>query len=66
MATVRKKKELPEALVSEVMREMGRKGGRAKVPKGPATLSPERRKEIAEKAAAARWGKKKGGKGKTT
>jgi hypothetical protein len=32
----------------------GLKGGRARA----ATLSPERRKEIAEKAAKARWGKK--------
>lgn len=32
----------------------GLKGGRARA----ATLSPERRKQIAQKAAQARWGKK--------
>lgn len=37
--------------------EAGRKGGSAKVVKGPASLSPERRAEIAKKAAAARWKK---------
>lgn len=37
--------------------EAGRKGGAAKVVKGPASLSPERRQEIAKKAAAARWKK---------
>jgi hypothetical protein len=36
----------------------GRKGGRKKVAKGFSVMSPERRTEIARKAAAARWGKK--------
>jgi hypothetical protein len=38
---------------------LGRLGGRKKTdkPKGPAALSPERRQEIARKAAAARWKK---------
>jgi hypothetical protein len=50
-------------LVSEVMREMGRKGGKAAKGKGVkvrmAALSPEERKELARKAAKARWAKTK-------
>lgn len=37
---------------------LGRRGGKKKVPKGFSKMDPERRKEIAEKAAAARWKKK--------
>jgi hypothetical protein len=37
---------------------LGRKGGLAKVPKGLAKLSKARRRQIAKKGAAARWGKK--------
>ena len=37
---------------------LGRKGGQRKVAKGFSVMSPERRREIARKAAAARWGKK--------
>jgi hypothetical protein len=43
--------------LSQKRAEAGRKGGRAKVVKGPRKLSPERRKEIAKKAAKARWAK---------
>jgi hypothetical protein len=50
-------------LISEVMREMGRKGGEAARGKGVkarmAALSPEERKELARKAANARWAKDK-------
>lgn len=50
-------------LVSEVMREMGRKGGKAAKGKGVrarmAALTPEQRKELARKAAQARWAKTK-------
>jgi hypothetical protein len=50
-------------LISEVMREMGRKGGKAAKGKGVkarmAALSPEERKELARKAAKARWDKAK-------
>ena len=35
---------------------LGRKGGLIGGPKRAAKLSPERRREIAKKAAAARWG----------
>ena len=38
---------------------LGSLGGRAKVPKGFSSLSPEERKENAKRAAKARWGKKK-------
>ncbi len=46
-------------LISEVMREMGRKGGKAAGGKGGkkrmAALTPQQRKELARKAARARW-----------
>lgn len=38
---------------------LGRRGGKAKVPKGFASLTAEQRKAVGKKAAAARWGKKK-------
>ena len=40
--------------LSEYMAKMGKKGGKARLKK----LTPEHRSEVAEKAAAARWGKK--------
>jgi general stress protein YciG len=40
--------------VREYLREIGRRGGEAKVPKGLAKLSPEERSVIARKGAAAR------------
>ncbi len=47
-------------MISKVMAELGRRGG----PKGGAarakTLTAERRKQIAKKAARARWSKRKG------
>ena len=50
-------------LISKVMREMGRKGGKAAAGKGGkarmAALTPEQRKELASKAARARWAKAK-------
>ena len=50
-------------LVSKVMREMGRKGGKAAKGKGVrarmAALTPEARKSLARKAAKARWAKAK-------
>ncbi len=47
-------------ITAEERAEIGRKGGKAKVPKGLAKLSPERRSAIAKKAAAARWRNKNG------
>ncbi len=48
-------------LISTVMREMGRKGGKKGGKKGAKarmeTLTPERRTQIAQKAAKARWAK---------
>jgi len=38
---------------------LGRKGGKKKVPKGFSQMDPARREEIARKAAAKRWEKKK-------
>ena len=50
-------------LVSDVMREMGRKGGKAAKGKGVkarmAALSRRERKALARKAARARWAKAK-------
>jgi len=50
-------------LISKVMREMGRRGGKAAGGKGGkkrmAALSPQERKDLARKAAQARWGKAK-------
>ena len=40
------------------IREGGRKGGLAKVPKGFAKMDEVRRREIAKEAALKRWGKK--------
>jgi hypothetical protein len=40
--------------------EMGRKGGKAKVPKGFSMLTKEQRAEIAAKGVAARKAKKRG------
>lgn len=50
-------------LISQVMREMGRKGGKAGGSKGGkarmAALSPEERSENARRAARIRWAKGK-------
>jgi len=37
---------------------LGKLGGKAKVPKGFATMDPARRSEAARKGLANRWGKK--------
>jgi hypothetical protein len=50
---------LPADVVSKVMREMGRKGGKATgVPKGFGSLTPAQLKKISKAAAEKRWGKK--------
>jgi hypothetical protein len=50
-------------LISEVMRRMGKKGGKAGGKKGGkarmASLTPEERKELAQRAIRARWAKRK-------
>jgi hypothetical protein len=50
--------------LSEYFSKIGKRGGKARVPKGAALLSPERRREIARKAVNARWAKKRAPKGK--
>ena len=40
---------------------LGRLGGKVRVPKGTAMLSPAERVRLAKKAAAARWGRKQTG-----
>jgi hypothetical protein len=47
------------SLVSQVMAEMGRKGGKIGGKRRLETLSDKRRSQIAKQAAQARWGKKK-------
>lgn len=46
----------------DFLRKIGKRGGKAGGPKGgkarAESLTPERRKEIARKAAQARWGKR--------
>lgn len=47
------------SLISQVMAEMGRKGGRIGGKRRLETLSSRRRSQIAKQAAHARWSKKK-------
>ena len=47
------------SLVSQVMAEMGRRGGRIGGKRRLETLSDRRRSQIAKNAAKARWSKKK-------
>lgn len=47
------------SLISQVMAEMGRKGGKIGGKRRLETLSDRRRKQIAQDAAKARWAKKK-------
>jgi hypothetical protein len=47
------------ALLSQVMREMGARGGRIGGKRRLETLTDKRRSEIASQAAKARWGAKK-------
>jgi len=47
-------------MISEVMAELGRRGGPKGGPARARALSPERRRQIARRAAAARWGKSYG------
>jgi hypothetical protein len=50
---------IPPAALSAYMSELGRKGGRVSGSRRKQNLSPERRAEIALKAARARWAKTK-------
>jgi hypothetical protein len=43
-----------QELISRVMRELGKRGGQKKVPKGFATLSGAARSEMGRRAAAAK------------
>jgi len=47
------------SLISQIMAEMGRKGGRIGGKRRLVTLSDRRRSQIAKQAAQARWSKKK-------
>lgn len=46
--------EVDKETISRVMREMGRKGGKAKVKKGFAAMSEEQLKRVSAKAVKAR------------
>jgi hypothetical protein len=48
-----------KSLISQVMAEMGRKGGRIGGKRRLETLTDRRRSQIAKQAARARWSKKK-------
>ena len=48
------------SLISQVMAEMGRKGGRIGGKRRLETLSDNRRSQIAKNAAKARWAKRRG------
>ena len=57
--------EITPAMISEVMRHIGRKGGQATgVKKGFGALKATDRKKNAQKAAAARWAKQRKREGK--
>ena len=48
--------ETPVQKIKVSFKEAGRRGGLAKVPKGFAKMDDIKRREIAKKAAAKRWG----------
>lgn len=50
---------MSRSLVSRVMAEMGRKGGKIGGKRKLVTLTPERRSDIARRAATARWNRVK-------
>jgi hypothetical protein len=50
---------LSKSMISQVMAEMGRKGGQIGGKRRLETLSDRRRSQIAKQAAQARWSKKK-------
>jgi hypothetical protein len=49
----------PKSLISQVMAEMGRKGGRIGGKRRLETMSDRRRSQVAREAAQARWAKRK-------
>jgi hypothetical protein len=54
-----KEQEISRSLVSRVMSEMGRKGGKVSGKRRKINIPPERRSQIALQAAQARWAKRK-------
>lgn len=55
LATTDEPSGLDKALLSHVMSEMGRKGGKIGGKRSLATMSPAQRKQRAKRAAKARW-----------
>lgn len=58
-APLANKKMDKKSLISQVMSEMGAKGGKIGGRKRAEVLTPERKREIATKAARTRWSQKK-------
>jgi hypothetical protein len=50
-----KEPNVSKSIISRVMSEMGKKGGKISGKRRMANIPPERRREIALKAAQARW-----------
>jgi hypothetical protein len=59
LASIGEAEPTPKSLISQVMAEMGRKGGRIGGKRRLETLTGRRRTQIAREAAQARWAKKK-------
>jgi hypothetical protein len=58
LSTREPKEQKPSrSLISRIMSEMGKKGGKVSGKRRMTNISPERRREIALKAAQARWKK---------
>ncbi|HVS89996.1 MAG TPA: hypothetical protein VHF01_17470 [Candidatus Acidoferrum sp.] len=49
--------KVSRSLISRIMSQMGKKGGKVSGKRRMTNISPERRREIALKAAQARWNK---------
>jgi hypothetical protein len=54
-----KEEKASRSLISRIMSQMGKKGGKVSGKRRMTNISPERRREIALKAAQARWSKDK-------
>jgi hypothetical protein len=65
LSMAKKRINVTPEMIEAVMKEMGRRGGKAGGEKSSANMTPEQRTERARRAAQARWGKPgKGGRKK--
>jgi hypothetical protein len=53
--SIRETETVGPSLISQVMSAMGRKGGKIGGKRRLVTMTPERRKEVAQQAAQTRW-----------